>query len=414
PLDGIDPSFFFDDDGRTYIVHNGKPPGDKALYNGHRAIWLWAFDPKTHSVSNGRIIVNGGAKLADKPVWIEGPHLFKRNGFYYLCAAEGGTSVNHSQVVFRTKSLDEPFVPFEGNPILTQRDQHGQRPDPVTSVGHAQLVDTPAGDWWAVFLGVRPYERNLYNTGRETFLLPVTWADEWPVILKKGEPLPRLVKRPALPASQAPTPPTTGSFTWRDEFDGKELGMDWSFLRTPRERWWSLTAKPGSLLVAPRPVALNSVSEKNLELNGNPSFIARRQQHMDFSAVTTLVVNAATMPSESGLAALQNDASYFFLGVKVEGGKPREIFLERHVKSSQAVIARALLAADSESVDLKIEGAGKDYRFSYRPAHADAWIMLIDKVDGSILSTETAGGFVGTMIGVYSRLPIENAPQAQR
>ena len=61
-------------------------------------------------ITNGRIIVNGGVDLAKKPVWIEGPHIFKRNGFYYLCAAEGGTSVNHSQVIFRTKSLAEPFV----------------------------------------------------------------------------------------------------------------------------------------------------------------------------------------------------------------------------------------------------------------------------------------------------------------
>ncbi|MEY4489989.1 MAG: hypothetical protein RIQ79_2497, partial [Verrucomicrobiota bacterium] len=121
-FDGIDPSFFFDDDGKAYVVHNGSPPDNQPLYNGHRAIWLWEFDPATKAVKNGRILVNGGVDISKQPVWIEGPHIFKRNGFYYLTCAEGGTGPDHSQVVFRTRSLSEPFVPGSQNPILTQRD----------------------------------------------------------------------------------------------------------------------------------------------------------------------------------------------------------------------------------------------------------------------------------------------------
>src|SRR5690606_19761714 len=110
-----------------------------------------------------------------QPIWIEAPHLYKINGWYYLLCAEGGTGYEHSEVVFRTRSLDQPFVPYVNNPILTQRDLAIERPNPVTTAGHADIVQTPQGDWWAVFLATRSYDQTFYNTGRETFLLPVRW-----------------------------------------------------------------------------------------------------------------------------------------------------------------------------------------------------------------------------------------------
>jgi len=175
----IDPSIFFDEDDKAYIIYNSEGPDNAPLYDGHRTIKIVEFDYKNLKVtSEPRILVNGGVDLSKKPVWIEGPHIFKRNGYYYLSAAEGGTSVNHSQVIFRTRSLSEPFVPWEKNPILTQRDLDPNRPNPVTSTGHADLFIGPDGNWYSVFLGVRPYEGNHYNTGRETFLLPVTWTED--------------------------------------------------------------------------------------------------------------------------------------------------------------------------------------------------------------------------------------------
>ena len=140
---------------------------------------------------SGKILVNGGTDISKKPVWIEGPHIFKRNGRYYLIAAEGGTGYNHSEVVPRADSVWGPYVPYAGNPILTQRQLSPDRIDPVTCTGHADFVETPGGQWWGVFLGCRPYERNLYNTGRETFLLPVEWKDDWPIILRDGQAVPR-------------------------------------------------------------------------------------------------------------------------------------------------------------------------------------------------------------------------------
>src|SRR5690606_13654731 len=103
------------------------------------------------------ILVNGGVDFSKKPVWIEGPHLYKRGDFYYLCAAEGGTSINHSQVIFRSKDVKGPFMPWDKNPILTQRNLNPNRPNPITSTGHADLVEGPDGNTYAVFLAVRPY-----------------------------------------------------------------------------------------------------------------------------------------------------------------------------------------------------------------------------------------------------------------
>jgi xylan 1,4-beta-xylosidase len=403
-IDGIDPSIFFDDNGKAYIVHNGPPPDNKSGYEGHRAVWLWAFDPQSGEVADGRSIVNGGVDLAKKPVWIEGPHLFKRNGWYYLCCAEGGTGPDHSQVVFRTKSLADPFVPWSGNPILTQRDLDPNRPNAVTALGHADLVETPSGDWWAVFLGIRPYEGGKSNIGRETFLLPVTWENDWPVILEKGVALPRITKRPDLPAGD-PSPPTAGSFTWKDDFDSEKLGLHWLFLRTPRETWWSLSDRPGSILIAPRPVGLTSVSKRDHKANGNPSFIARRQQHVNFKASTRIAIRSHEGDSEAGLAALQNDTNYFFLSLAYSGGKAQEIFLERHAgyDGKREVIAKAQVPPSVKAVELQIEGEGKDYRFLWRANDQQEWRILKDQVDGSILSTQDAGGFVGTLIGMHVR-----------
>ncbi|MFW5972637.1 MAG: glycoside hydrolase family 43 protein, partial [Bacteroidota bacterium] len=193
---GIDPSLYFDDDGRAWILNNDAPIGEP-LYEGHRAIWIQEFDPETlQSFGERTLLVDGGVDITTEPVWIEGPHITKVDGWYYLTAAEGGTSVNHSQVVLRSREVTGPYEPWEHNPILTQRDLDPARPHPITSAGHADMVRTQNDEWWATFLAVRPYEDNYYNTGRETFMLPVEWVDGWPVILPPGETIPFVVSRP--------------------------------------------------------------------------------------------------------------------------------------------------------------------------------------------------------------------------
>jgi xylan 1,4-beta-xylosidase len=393
-IQGIDPSFFFDDDGKAYIVHNGVPADNKPLYPGHRALYLFPFDVESGKVSGpGKIIVNGGTDPAKHPVWIEGPHIFKRKGFYYLIAAEGGTAEQHSEVVFRGRSVDGPYVSYSGNPILTQRTLSPSRPDPITSTGHADFVETQNGKWWAVFLGCEPYEDDLYNTGRETFLLPVHWAHGWPVILAAGKTVPRVAKLPKLPAPAAPTQPMTGPFRWTADFTGTQLPYSLNTLRTPTSRWWSLDAKEAALFLKPRP--------EDLDSKHDPSLVARRQQHANFSSSVQIQFGESDKPSDAGLVAFQNETHSFFLGVHSTAEGRRTVFLERR-DGDVSQVASASLFGKAHDVELKIEGAGSHYRFYYRVG-AEAWTQLGSDQDGTILSTKKAGGFVGTYIGMFTR-----------
>lgn len=400
-IDGIDPSFFFDDDGRAYIVHNGPPPANKPLYSGHRALWLLPFDEASGKVSGPRLLlVNGGTDIKKQPVWIEGPHLLKHDGLYYLIAAEGGTAEQHSEVVFRSKTVNGPYEPYAGNPILTQRGLTESRKDPITSTGHADFVETQRGEWWAVFLGCEPYRDGYFNTGRQTFLLPVKWVDGWPVILGAGQAVPRIVNRPELPLSAPPRLPTQGTFSVTDEFRESALPFEYNFLRTPSEPWWRLAAKQGSLLIRPRAEDLDTVH--------NPSLIARRQQHAHFAASVELNFHAGDPPSDAGLVAFQNETHSFFLGVRVaeakngEARSGRTLFLEKR-NGAKEDVAGAAIPAPATGVTLKIEGEGATYRFFYR-LPGGAWSQFGADQDGTILSTKTADGFVGTYLGMFARL----------
>ncbi|HEU4625878.1 MAG TPA: glycoside hydrolase family 43 protein [Steroidobacteraceae bacterium] len=389
---GIDPSFFFDANGKAYVLNNGPPEG-KPRYDGHRAIWIQEFDiARGKLVGPRKVILDGGVDPAANPIWIEGPHLYERKGWYYLMCAEGGTGPNHSEVVLRARSPWGPFVPYAGNPILTQRDLPSDRAAPVINAGHADLVEAADGSWWAVFLASRAYGGTHYNTGRETFLLPVTWRDEWPVILPHGETVPYVVHGlAAKPAPEGTAIPTTGNFTWRDEFDGPTLNPAWIYVRVPKERWADLTSRPGALTIHPRAESLDTLK--------NPSFLARRQQHMAFDASTSLELPASGRVA-AGLAAFQNERYWYFLGARRTAGGV-EVFLERCAGETATTVASASLASAAR-LQLKISANGAAYSFSY--AGSDGrWRMLRANEDGTLLSTDVAGGFIGAVVGPYAR-----------
>jgi xylan 1,4-beta-xylosidase len=389
PFEGIDPSLFFDGDGKAYAVNNG-PPEEKPLYNGHRAIWLQEFDAATQKMVGPRkVIVDGGTDIRKKPIWIEGPHLFRAKGFYYLICAEGGTSEQHSEVVFRSKQVWGPYKPYRGNPILTQRDLEA-RAFPVTSTGHAQLVATPKGGWYAIFLGTRPYAGDFYNTGRETFLLPVTWKNGWPVILPKGKAVPYVAKRPA-PAAGVPE---SGNFSRHDGFEARELAPNWLFIRTPHERWYELDGK--GLQIQARPEAIAGL--------GQPSFIGWRQQHGWAEAETRLTFAPKREGERAGLVAFQN-GSFFFLGkVREKDGSKLCVAKRAGADEPENGVMLACVPAPEGPVNLKIAARGGAYDFYYGSKPGE-WTALLRDADGSILSTRKAGGFVGTVIGMYAYSP---------
>jgi xylan 1,4-beta-xylosidase len=390
-IDGIDPSLFFDRDGKAYIVNNGPPEG-VPQYDGHRAIWIQEYDVrKRRLVGPRKVLLDGGVDPSTQPIWIEGPHLYLVNGTYYLMCAEGGTGPNHSQVILRARSPWGPFKPFEGNPILTQRGLPADRPDPITNAGHADLVQAPDGTWWATFLATRTYEQKHYNTGRETFLLPVTWKDGWPIILENGKTIPYVEKGPAFMRERDQSP-LTGNFTWRDEFKAPTLDFAWIQVHVPKQSWYDLRSQPGRLGIQPLATTL---SDKT-----NASFLARRQQHLSFDASTAFQPPASEQVS-AGLAAFQSEDYWYFFGTRRQG-RQISLFLEKKGRGAVETIAQVRVPAAKE-IKLKISGDGRDYSFFY-DADGKGWQSLKERDDGTILSTEVAGGFVGAVVGPYARL----------
>jgi xylan 1,4-beta-xylosidase len=399
---GIDPSLFFDDDGKAYIIYNGNPPDNKPLYDGHRTIRMQEFDYKNlTTTSPSTILVNGGVDLSKKPVWIEGPHIYKKDGYYYLMAAEGGTSVNHSEVILRSRKVNGDFMPYAGNPILTQRHLPNNRKNPVSATGHADLVQTQNGEWWAIFLATRPYDaQDHYNIGRETFLAPVTWKDGWPIINPDFEEVQYSYPRPKLPAGAAPKLPLNGNFTYREEFKASKLPMYWLMLRTPRSEWYSLSKPSGSLTLDVRPETISGT--------GNPSFIARRQQHIYGSASSKMDFKPTSSNEFAGIVAFQGERHYYTLGKTIANGK-EVVQLRKSEKAADAgspettVLAEALLKEKDKNKPLYLKVAFKadKYAFYYSTKEGD-WTLLQDNVDGTFLSTRTAGGFVGVTLGMYA------------
>ncbi len=392
-VEGIDPSLFFDDDGSAWIINN-RAPESGSTYDGHRALWIERFDPVgLKMLGSPKMVVDGGIDLSKKPIWIEGPHIYKRNGKYYLSAAEGGTSVNHSQVILRADRVDGPYTPAppEANPILTQRDLPAGRPDPVSAAGHADIVELPGGGFAATFLATRPYDydNDYYNIGRETFMLPVDWSGEWPVILGKGLPIPRVNAAP-LPL-QPGAPPMTGSFSVRTEFDGTDAGPEWMTMRAA-----PYVLRDGELVLTPEAEGLGDL--------GRPAFVARRQQHDDAVAETEVRFEPAE-GEMAGLAALQNDDYFLTLAVVREGGRT----LVRVARRAGRDEPRTGMTVAEAPVDLagpvRLRLAVKHGRFDFAYATAGEWRTLATGVDGTHLSTRIADGFVGTMIGPFAQGP---------
>ena len=387
-VDGIDPSLFIDDDGHAYLLNNGPPEG-KPLYEGHRAIWLQAFDLASGQPTGPRkVLVDGGVEPSKNPIWIEGPHLYHHDGWYYLSCAEGGTSTQHSQVVLRARSPWGPFKPYEHNPILTQRDLPADREHPIANAGHADLVEGKDGSWWAIFLASRIYGDGHYNTGRETFLLPVQWRDGWPVILDAGRAIPQVAKAPAWMHTKASQAPRSGNVEWRDDFSGNMPKPEWLSLRAA-PTWADLKAEPGHLLLTPQADGLDS--------HGIPSFLARRQQHMKFDSDLSVRVPAAPGVT-AGLAMYQDEAHWYVLGVQ-RTRQGATVFLQRHVPGDARIVAQARVAG--ADVRLRIHGDAGRGDFSFDAGHG--WQTLQAGEDIHQLSTDLAGGFVGVTLGPYAR-----------
>ncbi|WP_379160609.1 glycoside hydrolase family 43 protein [Paenibacillus sp. sgz5001063] len=377
---GIDSSLFFDDDGKVYYTGNRVPPEGQD-YPKHMDIWLQEIDLIAGKLTGPKISIwQGALKVAHAQ---EGPHVYKIGDWYYVLIAEGGTGHTHAITIARSRNVTGPYEGYKANPILTHR--HLGRQYPIVNVGHGELVETQHGDWWMFCLASRTNGGYYRNLGRETFLTPVSWENEWPVVNPGKGVLELEAAAPDLPETKWPELPV------RDDFDDRELAPVWNFLRTPRGGFWSLAEQPGVLRLQLKPERLSEIN--------NPSFVGRRQQHLSFRAAADMTFRPGTEKETAGFVLLQNADYHFRFELGMDAGEQVLRLIERRGGSEQLL---ASVTYPKDKVQFKVEAKGQECSFFFRSSEADKWSALYERADGRILSTDLAGGFTGAYMGMYA------------
>ena len=380
---GIDPSLFFDDDGKVYLTSTGSPPG----------------------IYQSQIDVATGKLLTPRPrlVWKgtggrypEGPHLYKIGGRYYLLISEGGTEYGHMITVARASSPWGPFEPCPRNPILTHRDT--EMSQPIQATGHADLVDDGKGNWWMVFLAIRPQGGHYWHhLGRETFLTPVRWdAQGWPVV-NEGKPI-----RPDMRVAALPARATPAAVPVRDDFGGP-LGPAWNFLRNPVRASTSTSERPGWLTLHGTAVSLEQ------DKGASPTFVGRRQQHVRARIAARIDFVPARDNDEAGLVLYRAPRHRYEIGVR-RSGAGREVFVRQTVGAHISTVTASAPAPGKDPLILQIDAEAARYTFSW--GTSPDRLQKLGAAEPRFLSSEVAAGFIGTYVGMYALSPGGAAPAA--
>jgi alpha-N-arabinofuranosidase len=377
---GIDFSLFFDDDGRAWYTGN-RVPLQGPDYPHHKEIWLQELDLTCMQLTGPNYSLWDGALKGNLET--EAPHLYKVDGIYYLLVAEGGTEYNHAVSIARSETITGPYEGNPRNPILTHR--HLGQDYPIACTGHADLVETQNGEWWMVLLATRPYGGYYYNLGRETFMVPVRWEDGWPIVSPGSGRVEFEYPAPNLPPQCWPLADTY------DNFEGETLAPCWNFLRTPDRSSWSLTARPGYLRLNLHPQTLAEPA--------NPSFVGRRQQHIDFVACLAMEFTVHKADECAGLVLLQNNDFHFRFVISYDHDGRTAAQLIKRAAGTETTLATQPVTGPY--FYFKVEAHGQAYSF-HIATQPQAWQPLAQNVDGRILSTTVAGGFVGTYLGMYA------------
>lgn len=386
---GIDPSLFFDDDGKCYYIGTHPNPVG-CRYNGDWYIWIQELDLSTMElVGEHRDVWNGAMRDV---IWPEGPHLYKKDGYYYIVHAEGGTGPDHAVTVCRSRNLWGPYENNPCNPILTHR--HLGKDYPVRYVGHADLFETPKGDWYMVMLAVRPLEG--YTTmGRETFLARVVWENGWPVVnpgvgkltdevevdLPEWDPLKEPDSYTSRTGRKTCVPGSAREYRF---VEMRQLGDEFLFLRNPREDLYELAEGKGLYL---------RFGSHTLKETESPSFVAVRQQHHSFQVRVGLNTENLSSGRRAGLALVQSDKTQ--LRLEITDGRAEAILCENgqdrqmgvcHVPEREAVLI------------LRVKGLSAEAGVQTKEGERS----LAQNLDLRSLSTEVSGGFVGCCAGLYA------------
>jgi xylan 1,4-beta-xylosidase len=361
---GIDPDLFFDEDGKTYVISS--------------PMILFEIDLKTGELTPGRKVWNGtGGRYA------EGPHIYKKDAYYYLMAAEGGTEEAHSETIARSHSIWGPYTEDPANPILAHANAAGQG-NPIQGVGHADIIQAHDQSWWIVFHGYRTVSDKVHHIlGRETCLAPVCWPKSgWPVVNGNGTATVDMTC-PTLPLHPFPEKPA------RVEFDTKELGLEWNYIQFPDESNFSLTEREGYLRL--------KGSGETITRRYNPcTFVGRRLTDHYFTSTTRIEFNPKAENEEAGMVLL-NNGSHFDIMIHEKGG---ERMLVVKLQFGQTSYISREITLKPGAVCLRIQGRKSTFTFSY--AQGDGEFKDIETVDSKFLATETVGWFTGIYVGLYA------------
>ncbi len=364
--DGIDPSLFFDRDGTAiYTTSSG-------------------------GALQSRIDAATGALLSEpKVVWQgtggqypEAPHLYLREGWYYLLLSEGGTEYGHMVTMARSRSPWGPFEASPQNPLLTHRSWRS----PIQAVGHADLVDTASGRWFAVCLGVRPNGYPpAYHLGRETFLAPVRWGDDGFPVIGDGGRIALEMEAPLAPRALSPAPV-------RDDFEAAPLALCWNYLRNPDPELYSLRERPSYLRLRGSAHGLDDVA--------SPAWVGRRQCHFELDVAACLEFQPQTEAEEAGLVVRMNERHHYEIFVTLRRGQP-SVVVRRRIGSLQAEVATQPLApAEAARVVLAVAADRDKYVFCFGPSEQQ--LRRLAEGETRYLATEVAGGFTGVYLAMYA------------
>jgi Beta-xylosidase len=361
---GIDPSLLFAD-GKVYFCST-------ATEGGSSAILLCEIDPSTgRKETPSRVISRGcGGKFP------EAPHLYQKDGWYYLLLAEGGTEYGHMVTIQRSRDLYGPYEACPRNPILTHRNRSGH---PIQALGHADIVEDSNGNWWMLCLGIRPLGwAMLHNLGRETFLLPLRWEEGWPIAGANGT-LEAEMEGPL------PAPPAPADFSFTADFSGQRIDGRWNFVRNPDISRYR--QGDGLLRLEGNGQGLSTPC-------GNPVFIGLRQQAFDSEARCSL--SLAEAQGRAGISAYYNNDYHYDLYVERDADGGCELVVRKRVHDLEAQTFRQPIAGARE-LSLRIAANAESYRFSYRLDGAE-WI---DAGSGLAAGLCTEGTHMMTFTGVY-------------
>jgi xylan 1,4-beta-xylosidase len=380
---GFDPSLFHDDDGRKYVLNQlwDHRPGR----NRFAGIVLQEYSPREQRLVGDRRVIFDGTAIG----FTEAPHVYKRNGYYYLITAEGGTGWGHAVTMARSRSLPGPYELHPDTYALTAR----HRPDAALQrAGHADLVDTSDGQTYIVYLCGRPIpNRGRCVLGRETAIQPMRWdADGWPRTLD-GDGLPTLyAPGPDVPAHPFEAAPP------RDDFDGATLPIAFQWLRSPYpDELFSLSARPGHLRLFGRETPGSLFRQ---------SLVARRQQAHCYTAATRMEFEPSHFQQLAGLICYYGATKFHYLYVShaERAGRVLQV-MSALPDSPQADAFTAPIAVAPGAIELRVDVDFERLYFSFR-VDGGEWTRVPQMFDASILSDEaTAPGlpnFTGAFVGM--------------